>query len=476
MKQTLSPADRRALELPIGVAIEEAATDAWLARESGTDGAPLADRAGLDDTLSDQQRLILLAKIGARESAEESHRFATVKGLDDRLAAATATIATRPALYRPGTLAALADAYAGAGAPEQADETRRLALLESYLRTFAQAGAAAQQRHLDDLTGPERAMAETILRHQDDAFAHDAYAAGTALYPDVGPPLEDLEGRLFQERTIASLRGISMPPHAKFSGSSRPDGDPFITRVNGPTATAVAPERTLSDSSEEPLRDGDQIAQAPEPDGTRGRPGLLVPEDEGPIKLPPHNDRASPEWAGSIVVLPDGSLIEDPFPDRRNHTGYVMAPVNNLEEVAEAGRRDGIDYRATRDLPIPGADEQAEASRIMSLFGNVGTGGRYDTQRGSRSGQIMALLRNDFIQHRQFRPIANINVGLYGQQFGLTLEQTLGVAGMWARIASSNTDPNAPNKLDARTEYFIRKGYEISAKGLFDSNEPSLRK
>jgi hypothetical protein len=267
-----------------------------------------------------------------------------------------------------------------------------------------------------------------------------------------------------------------MPPHATFSGGSRLDGDPFIMRVNRPTATAVAPARTLSDSSEEPLRDGDQIAQVPEPDGTRGRPGMIVPEGEGPIKLPPHNDRASPEWAGSIVVLPDGSLIEDPFPDRRNHTGYVMAPVDNLEEVAEAGRRDGMDYRATQDLPIPGADEQGEASRIMSLFGNVGTGGRYDTQRGSRSSQIMALLRNDFIQHRQFRPIANINVGLYGQQFGLTLEQTLGIAGIWARIASSNTDPNAPQKLDARTEYFIRKGYEIGAKGLFDSKQPSLRK
>jgi hypothetical protein len=83
VKQALSPADRRALELPIGIATDEAAADAWLARETGTDGAPLADRAGLDGTLSDKQRLILLAKIGARESAEDSRRFATVKGLDD---------------------------------------------------------------------------------------------------------------------------------------------------------------------------------------------------------------------------------------------------------------------------------------------------------------------------------------------------------------------------------------------------------
>ena len=85
----LTPADRRALELPIGAATDDAATDAWLAREAGKDGAPLADRAGLDDGLTDLQRLILRAKIGARNSAAESSRVATVKGLDDQLAAAT---------------------------------------------------------------------------------------------------------------------------------------------------------------------------------------------------------------------------------------------------------------------------------------------------------------------------------------------------------------------------------------------------
>src|SRR4051812_44699750 len=39
-KDTLSPADRRALEVPIGVAADDAATDTWLAREAGKDGAP----------------------------------------------------------------------------------------------------------------------------------------------------------------------------------------------------------------------------------------------------------------------------------------------------------------------------------------------------------------------------------------------------------------------------------------------------
>jgi hypothetical protein len=53
-------------------------------------------------------------------------------------------------------------------------------------------------------------MAEAILRHQEDAFANDPYAAGTALYPDVGSalPEENTEGRLRQERMIEARRGM----------------------------------------------------------------------------------------------------------------------------------------------------------------------------------------------------------------------------------------------------------------------------
>jgi hypothetical protein len=51
-------------------------------------------------------------------------------------------------------------------------------------------------------------MAEAIMNHQTDAFASDPYAAGTALYPDVGPalPEENAEGRLRQTRMIEARR------------------------------------------------------------------------------------------------------------------------------------------------------------------------------------------------------------------------------------------------------------------------------
>ena len=76
MKAVLTPDHRRALELPIGAATDDAATDAWLTPRSIKDGAPLVERAGLDDGLTDLQRLILRAKIDARDSAAESSRVA----------------------------------------------------------------------------------------------------------------------------------------------------------------------------------------------------------------------------------------------------------------------------------------------------------------------------------------------------------------------------------------------------------------
>jgi len=143
VKDSLTPRDRRALEGPIASTADDAATDAWLARETSRDGGPLTDRLGRDEAPSDTQRTLLRFKIAARDSMAEAKRVATVKGLDDTLAETTATIATQPSRYRIGTLAKLAEAYAAAGAPEQADATGRLALLEAVFLPFTPAPTAS---------------------------------------------------------------------------------------------------------------------------------------------------------------------------------------------------------------------------------------------------------------------------------------------------------------------------------------------
>ena len=360
----------------------------------------------------------------------------------------------------------MAKAYEDAGAPEQANDMRRLASQESVLRLFAQAGVAAQQRHLAELSGPERTMAEAIMNHQADAFAKDPYAAGTALYPDVGPSLsaEDAEGRLRQTRMIEARRGApteAMLTQVKASPSdlnaAEPTHDVQVAQDEPPesqeTTRSKAEDlyrdqkarrvpwesakeqldrqnvpRVDHDAAEQELRRQQAFPGAPRP---------ATPDRDEPAKMPPWNDPSSEEWMGDIVKLPDGSLIEDPFDDRRNYSGYVMAPANNLKEVAQAGREDGDQYRA--QVADPSTASDAEAFKAAALFASVGTGGKFDTQReGNQPLGVLGLTK--FVQHRQFLPIANINVGLYGQQFGLTLEETLTLAGLWARIRSSNYD------------------------------------
>jgi hypothetical protein len=305
MSNALTPADRRALEVPIGATRDDTATDAWLARETNTDGPPLADRVASDDGLTDLQRLILQAKIGARESAAESHRVATVKGLDDQLAAATKAIATQPSQYRIGTFNALAQAYADAGAPDKAADTRRLASQESVLRLFAQTGVGAQQRQLDQMSSPERTMAEAIMNHQADAFANDPYAAGTALYPDVGPalPEEDANGRLRQVRIIEAMRGTpasfdsettnvpSIAPPA--TGSDLSNGNRTWTDGQSPSQVAdpnIIPAVDRPEPVSPPNSDDQQgdieLAQAPSKQNPSARPSARPPSSSQPGSKP----------------------------------------------------------------------------------------------------------------------------------------------------------------------------------------------
>ena len=215
VQDQLVPADRRALEVPIQTALSEATADQWIAREADRRGEPLAARVKADTELSPTEKAIVLAKVEAEDSARDATRIATVKGLDDQLEATARSIATAPGGYRPGTLAALANAYEDTGEPVVAGPLRRLAGQESFLLAFSKSGAAAQQRLIESLPeGDERAAAESILEQQAEAFAQDAFSAGTSLYPDVGPPkpIEDMVGRIAQARAIAAYRGIPVVP------------------------------------------------------------------------------------------------------------------------------------------------------------------------------------------------------------------------------------------------------------------------
>jgi hypothetical protein len=215
VKDRLTLDDRLSLDTPLQVARHDQTADQWIAGETATDGPLLKERLDADPNLPPETKYVIRAKLDARDSAAESTRAATVKGLDDQVSDTTRILATTPGTYKPGTLARIADAYDAAGAPDKAASARRLSAQEAALLPFARASAVRQQRMIDELPeGELRDTAIAIQRLQAGAFAKDAFAAGTALYPDVGPPaaIDDVAGRIRQARGIAERRGIAIAP------------------------------------------------------------------------------------------------------------------------------------------------------------------------------------------------------------------------------------------------------------------------
>ncbi len=188
---------------------------------------------------------------------------------------------------------------------------------------------------------------------------------------------------------------------------------------------------------------------------TQYKPEGASPPSPSPSPPPPQKPQEIDTSPGEIVVLPDGSKIAH----AESPTGYVMSPKADLHEVAAQGRRIGEVYRSM--LAHPATAGSALPYLYMTLDANVGQGGTYDYQR--RGNMITG-----YTQLRHFRPIANVNVGLLAQQAGLTLDETLGIAGTYARWRSSNADANAPYGLDPVTLHYIKRGYEIGQAGMFD--------
>jgi hypothetical protein len=59
-------------------------------------------------------------------------------------------------------------------------------------------------------------------------------------------------------------------------------------------------------------------------------------------------------------------------------------------------------------------------------------------------------------------------LSLQREQAGLTLEETLDIAGMYARLRSSNADKKGQYGLDPRRLHYITRGHEIGRTGMFD--------
>ena len=163
---------------------------------------------------------------------------------------------------------------------------------------------------------------------------------------------------------------------------------------------------------------------------------------------------------GDIAVLPNGNKIADP----NSRTGLMMSPTRDLSDVAGAGKKT---KELVDKLKSEGKFIEAEAVLKVALGLAVGTGGLFDYQRMGPQSDVVG---GGFQQLPQFRDVSNFNVGLFSQQAGMTLGQTLTTAGDFAHLFSGNFSPNSPYGLNVRTADFITGGYNAGASGAFNSH------
>jgi hypothetical protein len=116
-----------------------------------------------------------------------------------------------------------------------------------------------------------------------------------------------------------------------------------------------------------------------------------------------------------------------------------MSPIADLSVVAAAGRDSGATYRSL--LSNPDTAPGALLNLLATLDANLGHGGTFDYQR---QGNLLT----GYTQLRQFKHVSNVNVGQFAQQAGLTLDETLTVAGGYAGLLLGNARPDQPHGLD----------------------------
>ena len=78
------------------------------------------------------------------------------------------------------------------------------------------------------------------------------------------------------------------------------------------------------------------------------------------------------------------------------------------------------------------------------------------------SGHILG-----FTPEPRLQPLSNFNIGLFCQQAGMTLDQTLRIAGRFALLFSSNSDHTKPYGLRDDNRNLITEGYKRGASGVF---------
>lgn len=195
----------------------------------------------------------------------------------------------------------------------------------------------------------------------------------------------------------------------------------------------------------------------------RGTGGGQISSVAARRNSPARGAPAAPGSGSAVdVVLPNGWRVVD----AHEPGSFLRSPVADLSPVAQAGRETGETYRSLSLNPFVGTADAASLYFVSRFFVHVGTGGVYDYQRsGNQILGVSGLV--PFVQRREFRDVSNFNVGLFCQQAGLSLGETLTVTGLYASRFSGNKRPAEPYGLDARTREFVVTGFSVGESGVY---------
>jgi hypothetical protein len=152
---------------------------------------------------------------------------------------------------------------------------------------------------------------------------------------------------------------------------------------------------------------------------------------------------------GVPVVLPNGEKVEI-----NSATQYLMSPTADLSSVAAAGKQVGAMYRDLAESELSSGGAPLYLVAMLGYY--LRQGGVFDYQR---SGSYFLS---------QFTYVWNVNVGLFCEEAGLTLDETLYIAGMYARLKSSNFNPSNKYYLSDDQIRYISLGYNLGWNGIFD--------
>ncbi|MGO9009674.1 MAG: RHS repeat domain-containing protein [Bryobacteraceae bacterium] len=172
--------------------------------------------------------------------------------------------------------------------------------------------------------------------------------------------------------------------------------------------------------------------------------------------ISPSAKKEDPPAPGVPVKLPNGKTV----PDRYSPTGVLMSPTSDLKDVAATGRAIKQRYKELMRSDQSGVGLGADIFAGLGIRQALHHNGDYDYQR-------VTLVDGDLQQLPQFRDVSNFNVGLLGQQAGLSLDELLSIVGDYAKHNSSNYSPDQPYGLDPRTKDLTVSGFQTGASGVY---------